>query len=38
MPRQERIDIPGQMYHVMARGIECGRIFVDDDDCVNFIE
>ena len=38
MPRQARIDIPGQMYHVMSRGIERGQIFVDDNDCADFIE
>ena len=38
MPRQARIDIPGQMYHVMSRGIERGQIFIDDDDYVDFVE
>jgi len=31
MPRQARIDVPGHLYHVIARGIERGKIFVDDD-------
>ncbi|HAN05384.1 MAG TPA: transposase [Elusimicrobia bacterium] len=38
MPRQARIDIPGQMYHVMSRGIERGRIFVDEGDYADFRE
>ena len=38
MSRQARIDIPGQMYHVMSRGIERGQIFVDDADYIDFIE
>lgn len=32
MPRQARIDIAGQIYHVMARGIERRAIFLGDDD------
>lgn len=36
MPRQARIDIPGQMYHVMSRGIERRRIFVDEADYTDF--
>lgn len=36
MPRQARIDIPGQLYHVMARGIERRRIFLDEDDYADF--
>ncbi len=38
MPRQARIDIPGQLYHVMSRGIERGRIFVDEEDYTDFCE
>ena len=38
MSRQARIDIPGQMYHVMSRGIERGQIFVDDADYIDFID
>ncbi len=38
MPRQARIDIPGQLYHVMSRGIERGKIFVDEDDYLDFTE
>lgn len=36
MPRQARIDVPGQVYHVMARGIERGRIFLGEDDYADF--
>lgn len=36
MPRQARIDIPGQLYHVMSRGIERRRIFIDDEDHADF--
>ncbi len=32
MPRQARIDFPGALHHVMARGIERRLIFADDDD------
>lgn len=38
MPRQARIDIPGQMYHVMSRGIERRRIFADKADYADFRE
>ena len=37
MPRQARIDVPGHLYHVIARGIERGKIFVDDDDYIDFL-
>ncbi len=30
MPRQARLDAPGVLHHVMARGIERGIIFRDD--------
>lgn len=36
MPRKARIDIPGQLYHVMSRGIERRRIFIDDEDYADF--
>ncbi len=32
MPRQARLDAPGVLHHVMARGIERGIIFRDDRD------
>lgn len=38
MPRQARIDIPGQLYHVMARGIERREIFLDEEDRCDFKE
>lgn len=36
MPRQARLDIPGQLYHVMSRGIERRHIFIDDADRADF--
>ncbi len=36
MPRQARIDIPGQVYHVMSRGIERRAIFLDEEDYLDF--
>ncbi len=38
MPRKARIDAPGALHHVMARGIERRRIFTDDTDRDDFIE
>lgn len=32
MPRVERLDIPGLLQHVIVRGIEKRRIFLDDED------
>jgi len=32
MPRQARLDAPGLVHHVMARGIEDQKIFRDDID------
>lgn len=37
MPRQARINYPGTLNHIIARGIERRLIFVDDHDRVNFI-
>ena len=37
MPRQARIDISGHLYHVMARGIERRRIFIDQSDYEDFL-
>ena len=37
MPRQARIDAPGLVHHVMARGIEDQKIFRDDKDCEGFL-
>ena len=38
MPRQSRIDAPGALHHIIIRGIERKRIFVDDKDRDDFIE
>jgi len=38
MPRQARIDAPGAVHHIIARGIERGKIFRDDEDRDNFIK
>lgn len=37
MPRQARIDIPGCLYHVIARGIEQRDIFIDERDYSDFL-
>jgi putative transposase len=38
MPRQPRLDAPGLLQHVMARGIERRKIFLDDNDRKSFLE
>ena len=38
MPRQTRLDAPGQLQHVMARGIERRKIFLNDKDRESFLE
>jgi len=38
MPRQARIDVPGQYYHVISRGIERREIFTQDEDYADFLE
>jgi len=38
MPRQPRLDAPGLIQHVMARGIERRKIFRDDDDRESFLQ
>ena len=38
MPRQARLDIPGLIHHVMARGIEGRDIFLDDEDRLGFLK
>jgi REP element-mobilizing transposase RayT len=38
MPRGPRIDFPGAMHHVYARGIEKRAIFLDDSDRIFFLE
>lgn len=32
MPRQARIDAPGALQHIIARGIERAKVFRDDQD------
>ena len=38
MPRQARLDAPGVLQHIMARGIERRKIFWDDKDRTSFLE
>ena len=38
MPRQPRLDAPGLLQHVMARGIEGKEIFKDDKDRESFLD
>ncbi|MDA8139289.1 MAG: transposase [Desulfobacteraceae bacterium] len=38
MPRQARIDAPGALHHIIARGIDRTAIFDDPDDYTFFIE
>jgi len=38
MPRQPRLDAPGLLQHVMARGIERRDIFKDDKDRNSFLD
>lgn len=38
MPRKPRLDIPGLLHHVMARGIEGQDIFRNDDDRGAFLK
>lgn len=38
MARQLRIEYPGAVYHVMSRGNEHRRTFLDDDDRLTFLE
>lgn len=37
MPRGPRLDAPGVLHHVMARGIERRKIFLDDRDRDDFV-
>ncbi|MFH1618304.1 MAG: transposase [bacterium] len=37
MPRKARIDIAGCLYHVIARGIERRKIFLDKEDYADFL-
>ena len=38
MPRKARLDVAGTLHHVMARGIERGSIFKNDEDRERFLE
>ncbi len=38
MPRQARLDAPGVLHHIMARGIERRRLFLTDRDRDDFLE
>jgi hypothetical protein len=38
MPRKSRIDAPGALHHIIARGIERMKIFQDDNDQNHFLE
>ncbi len=38
MPRKSRIDAPRALHHIIARGIDRGRIFRDDTDRDRFVE
>lgn len=38
MPRQSRIDAPGALHHIIARGIGRKKIFNDDTDRQSFID
>ena len=37
MPRKGRIDAPGALHHIIVRGIERRKIFLDDADRENFL-
>ena len=38
MPRKSRIDAPGALYHIIARGIGRCKIFLDKADRNNFLD
>ena len=38
MPRKSRIDAPGALHHIIVRGIERGKLFIDDADRNNFLD
>ena len=38
MPRGPRLDAPGVLHHVMGRGIERRKIFIEEEDYQDFIE
>lgn len=37
MPRKSRMDAPGVFHHIIARGIDLGKIFQDPADNRNFL-
>ncbi|MBK8872087.1 MAG: transposase [Elusimicrobia bacterium] len=37
MPRQARLDMPGFLYHIIARGLERRPIFIDEEDRTDFL-
>jgi len=38
MPCKARIDAPGALHHIIVRGIERRKIFIDDSDRNNFLD
>ena len=36
VPRKSRVDAPGALQHIIARGIDWGKIFQDPADKRNF--
>ncbi|MBW1704372.1 MAG: transposase, partial [Deltaproteobacteria bacterium] len=38
MPRQARLDAPGVLHHIMIRGIERRKIFINDQDRDDFLD
>ncbi|MBW2118724.1 MAG: transposase, partial [Deltaproteobacteria bacterium] len=38
MPRQARLDAPGVLHHIMIRGIERRKIFINDQDREDFLD
>ena len=38
MPRKARIYAPGALHHIIVRGIERRKIFIDDSDRNNFLD
>ena len=38
MPRKARTDAPGALHHIIVRGIERSKIFLDDFDRDNFLK
>jgi len=38
VPRLARLDAPGVLHHIMIRGIERRKIFMDDKDRENILD